>query len=258
MTLWLQFNYKTRSSLGVLEGDTVHEYRGDLFNNPQPTGNQYKLSDVDILVPCNPGKMLALWNNFYSRAAHEGWDIPPEPLYFVKTPNSFNAHGQPIIRPASYDGPVFFEGELGIVIGRTCTAISETEAADYIFGYTCINDVTAKEILKRDPSFPQWTRAKGFDTFGIFGPVIATGLDVDTLVIQSRLDGELLQDYPVTDMVFRPHRLVSLISRDITLYPGDVIACGTGLNATAMQDGQIIEVSIDGIGVLSNRMMPPG
>jgi len=128
------------------------------------------------------------------------------------------------------------------------------EAADYIFGYTCINDVTAKNILKRDPSFPQWTRAKGFDTFGVFGPYIATGLDVDTLVVQSWLDGELLQNYPVTDMVFRPHRLVSMISQDMTLYPGDVIACGTGLNATAMADDQTIEVSIDGIGVLSNRM----
>jgi len=132
--------------------------------------------------------------------------------------------------------------------------VSEAEAGDYVFGYTCINDVTAKEILKRDPSFPQWTRAKCFDTFGVFGPVIATGLDADALVIQSRLDGEVLQDYPVTDMVFRPHRLVSLISQDTTLHPGDIIACGTGLNAAPMQDGQTIEVSIDGIGVLSNRM----
>ena len=254
MTLWLQFIYENEARLGVLDGDTVSIYSGDIFNQPQPVGKDCRLADVEVIVPCKPGKMLALWNNFYSRAEHEGWDIPPEPLYFVKTPNSFNAHGQPIIRPASYDGPVFFEGELGIVIGKTCHAVSESDAADHIFGYTCINDVTAKEILKRDPSFPQWTRAKGFDTFGVFGPVIATGLDVDTLVIQSRLDGELLQDYPVTDMVFRPHRLVSLISRDMTLQPGDIIACGTGLNAAAMADGQTIEVSIEGIGVLTNTM----
>jgi 2-keto-4-pentenoate hydratase/2-oxohepta-3-ene-1,7-dioic acid hydratase in catechol pathway len=114
--------------------------------------------------------------------------------------------------------------------------------------------VTAKEILKRDPSFPQWTRAKGFDTFGVFGPWIVTGLDADSLVIQSRLDGRLLQEYPVTDMVFRPHKLVSMISQDMSLYPGDIIACGTGLNAAAMEDGQTIEISIKGIGVLSNRM----
>ena len=242
--------------LGVLNGDIIDIYSGDLFNDPQPVGETCRLDDVDIHMPCTPGKMLALWNNFYSRAEHEGWDIPPEPLYFVKTPNSFNAHKQPIIRPLSYDGPVFFEGELGIVMGKTCSHVSEMEAADYIFGYTCINDVTAKNILKRDPSFPQWTRAKGFDTFGVFGPYIATGLDVNTLVIQSWLDGELLQNYPVTDMVFRPHKLVSMISQDMTLYPGDIIACGTGLNATAMENGQTIEISIDGIGVLSNKMTP--
>ncbi len=252
--LWLQFSYENKTRLGVLDGDIIHIYSGDIFHDPQPVGESCRLADVEILLPCQPGKMLALWNNFYSRAEHEGWDIPPEPLYFVKTPNSFNAHAQPVIRPPSYDGPVFFEGELGIVIGKKCVHISEVEAADYIFGYTCINDVTAKEILKRDPSFPQWTRAKGFDTFGVFGPGIATGLDVDTLVVQSRLDGGLLQNYPVTDMVFRPHELVSMISQDMSLYPGDIIACGTGLNATAMEDGQTIEISIEGIGVLSNRM----
>lgn len=254
MALWLQFGYKKNTMLGVLDGDTIDIYSGDIFNDPQPVGETCLLDDVEILMPCKPGKMLALWNNFYSRAEHEGWDIPPEPLYFDKTPNSFYAHMKPIIRPLSYDGPIVFEGELGIVIGKTCAHISELEAADNIFGYTCINDVTAKEILRRDPSFMQWTRAKGFDTFGIFGPYIATGLDVDTLVIQSRLDGELLQDYPVTDMVFRPHKLVSMISQDMTLYPGDIIACGTALNAAAMEDGQTIEVSIDGIGVLSNKM----
>ena len=254
MTIWLQFSYKNDSRLGKLEGDQIHIYSGDLFDQPQPVGESCKLDQVEILTPCQPGKMLALWNNFYSRAEHEGWDIPPEPLYFVKTPNSYNAHAQPIIRPRSYDGPVYFEGELGIVIGKSCAGISEAEADDYIFGYTCINDVTAKEILKRDPSFPQWTRAKGFDTFGVFGPWIVTDLDVDNLVIQSRLDGQLLQDYPVTDMVFRPRKLVSMISQDMSLCPGDIIACGTGLNAAAMEDGQIIEISIAGIGVLSNRM----
>lgn len=254
MALWLQFSYKKNTMLGVLNGDSIDIYNGDLFNDPTPAGETCSLADVDILMPCKPGKMLALWNNFYSRAEHEGWDIPPEPLYFDKTPNSFYPHAKPILRPISYDGPIVFEGELGVVIGKTCFHVSEADAADYIFGYTCVNDVTAKEILKRDSSFVQWTRAKGFDTFGIFGPYIATDLDVDSLVIQSRLDGELLQDYPVTDMVFRPHKLVSMISQDIPLYPGDIIACGTALNAAAMEDGQTIEVSIDGIGVLSNTM----
>ena len=256
MSSWLQFNYKKNNRLGVLDGNEIHVHVGDMFCSPQAIDEWYRLEDVEILTPCIPGKMIALWNNFHSRAEHEGWNIPPEPLYFIKTPNSFNAHAKPIVRPSSYQGPVFFEGELGIVIGKTATHISESEATHHIFGYTCINDVTAKEILKRDSSFEQWTRAKGFDSFGVFGPVIATDVDVDHLVVQSRLDGELLQEYTVTDMVFHPHELVSLISQDMTLYPGDIIACGTGLNAKAMEDGQVIEISIDSIGTLSNTMVP--
>ena len=256
MTLWLQFSYKAQTRIGVLNDGIIDIYNGDLFDNPQAANETCRLEDVEILIPCRPGKMLALWNNFHSRAEHEGWNIPPEPLYFIKTPNAFNAHKRPIIRPCSYDGPVVFEGELGIVIGKRCSQVSESEAEQHIFGYTCVNDVTAKEILKRDASFTQWTRAKNFDTFGVFGPYIATGLDVDRLVVQSILDGEVLQDYPVMDMVFRPHKLVSKISQDMTLYPGDIIACGTSLNAAAMADGQTIDVSIEGIGVLSNTMMP--
>jgi 2-keto-4-pentenoate hydratase/2-oxohepta-3-ene-1,7-dioic acid hydratase in catechol pathway len=255
MSSWLQFHYKNINQLGVLDGDVIHVHVGDLFCSPQPIDEWCRFEDVETLIPCNPGKMIALWNNFHSRAEHEGWSIPPEPLYFIKTPNTFNAHTKPIVRPPGYPGPVFFEGELGVVIGKTTAHISESDAADHIFGYTCINDVTAKEILNRDPSFQQWTRAKGFDSFGVFGPVIATNVDVDSLVVQSRLDGELLQDYPVTDMVFHPHKLVSLISQDMTLYPGDIIACGTGLNARAMEDDQVIEISINGIGTLRNIMV---
>ena len=255
MKKWLQFRYKEDAMLGVLDGEQIHIYSGELFNDPQPVGETVSIEEVEILPPCQPGKMLGLWNNFYSRAEHEGWEIPPEPLYFSKTPNSFSTHQQPIRRPALYNGPINFEGELGIVIGKSCKRISERQAEEYIFGYTCVNDVTAKDILFRDASFPQWTRAKGCDSFGVFGPVIATGLDPEHLVVRAYLDGELLQEYPVTDMVFRPQQLVSLISLDMTLEPGDIIACGTALGATEMVDGQTIEIRIEGIGVLGNRMV---
>ena len=255
MKNWLHFRYKDSAMYGVLEDTLIHIYSGELFNDPQPVGETCAIDNVEILTPCRPKKMLGLWNNFYSRAEHEGWEIPAEPLYFAKTANSYCAHQQPIRRPASYHGPVCFEGELGIVIGKTCSRVTEQQATDYVFGYTCVNDVTAKEILTRDPTFPQWTRAKSFDSFGVFGPVITTGLDPEDLVVQSYLDGELLQDYPVTDMIFSPFQLVSLISQDITLEPGDIIACGTALGADEMIDGQTIEIVIEGIGILSNRMV---
>lgn len=254
MTHWLRYKYKGKPGFGTLAGELIHIYSGQLFDNPQPVAKTIELSQVEILPPCEPEKFLALWNNFYSRAQKEGWDIPPEPLYFTKVASCFNAHDKPIERPDDYDGPIFFEGELGIVIGKTCHRIGETDADEYIFGYTCVNDVTAKEVLQRDPSFPQWTRAKGYDSFGVFGPAIATGIEPDDLVIESILDGEIRQQYPVSDMVFPPRKLVSVLSHYMTLRPGDVIACGTGLGACAMEDGQNIEIRIGGIGCLRNTM----
>jgi 2-keto-4-pentenoate hydratase/2-oxohepta-3-ene-1,7-dioic acid hydratase in catechol pathway len=254
MTIYIRFSHLGTIGAGMLEGSAIKVCSADLFAGPVATGQTLKLSEVELLPPCEPEKFLALWNNFYARAEKEGWDIPPEPLYFVKTANSWNTHGRPIRRPKSYHGKVVFEAELGIVIGKRCRAISEHEAKEHIFGYTCVNDVTAKDILFSDRSFPQWTRAKGFDSFGVFGPGIVTGVEPDNLVVQAILDGELKQNYPVSDMIFGPHRLVSLISQDITLEPGDIIACGTALGAAAMQDGQTIEIKIAGVGSLINIM----
>ena len=128
-----------------------------------------------------------------------------------------------------------YEGELGIVIGKRCNNIGEDEAGDYIFGYTCVDDVTAADIITKDPTFAQWARAKSFDTFGVFGPVIATGLDPIPALDRTVLDGKERQNYPVSDMIFPPHRLVSYLSRDMTLLPGDVIACGTSVGVSAMR-----------------------
>lgn len=254
MITYIKFHHKGKAGTGILEGETIERCSDDLFENPERLGETLKLSEVEILPPCTPGKFLALWNNFYSRADKEGWQIPPEPLYFVKTPNSYTAHAQRIRRPETYHGRVVFEAELGIVIGKHCAAVSEAEAANYIFGYTCVNDVTALDILIRDPSFLQWTRAKGFDTFGVFGPGITTGIEPDDLVIQAILDGEVKQSCTVGDMIFSPARLVSLISQDITLEPGDLIACGTASGSGEMHDGQIIEIKIKGVGSLINVM----
>jgi 2-keto-4-pentenoate hydratase/2-oxohepta-3-ene-1,7-dioic acid hydratase in catechol pathway len=171
----------------------------------------------------------------------------------LKAPNSYWPANRPIERPATYAGKIIYEGELGVVIGKKCFNVSEAEAGDYIFGYTCVNDVTAFDVLNADPSFAPWARAKSYDTFGVFGPVIATGIDPEELTIRAILDGEERQNYPVADMLMKPARLVSAISRDMTLMPGDIIACGTSIGAGKMKPGSTIEVAIDGIGTLKNR-----
>ena len=146
-----------------------------------------------------------------------------------------------------------YEGELGIVIGRHCCAVSEAESQNHIFGYTCVNDVTAADLINKTPSFPQWTRAKSFDGFGAFGPTIATGLEPTALRVRTILNGEERQNYSLSDMIFPPLRLVSLISQDMTLVPGDVIACGTSVGVGTMREPRnTVEVSIEGIGTLSN------
>ena len=240
----------------VLPGCTAQAwYDGAKVGAPAATGERIPLAEVSLLTPCVPRKLIGLWNNFQARATHEGWARPEHPLYFIKTDSCYAAHGETIRQPRHYDGPVVFEGELGIVIGRPCHDIEAAEADDFIFGYTCVNDVTARSILKCDPSFPQWSRAKSFDSFGPFGPQIACGLDPDTLRVQTRVNGVLLQDYPVADMFFGPREIVACLSRDMTLSPGDVIACGTSLGAGPLASGDEVEVAIVGIGALRNRFV---
>jgi len=253
MSLWIRFERAGSTGFGTLEDDTIRIHRGDMFAGAVPTGAAVARSDVRVLTPCTPTKMVALWNNFHALAAKLGNPVPREPLYFLKANNAFLEHGAAIRKPLHYDGKVIFEGELGVVIGKRATAVRESDAAEHIFGYTCVNDVTAVDLLKKDPTFDQWTRAKSFDTFGPFGPVIATGLDTSRLSVKVILNGDERQHYPLADLVFAPARLVSLISRDMTLEPGDVIACGTSVGVGSMKPGATVSVLIDGVGTLTNR-----
>jgi 2-keto-4-pentenoate hydratase/2-oxohepta-3-ene-1,7-dioic acid hydratase in catechol pathway len=254
MSNWVRFEHQGRPCTGILEGEEIAVHDGDMFSSPHPTGLNIPRAGVTLLTPCMPSKMICLWNN--SRASAEKLKLaePAYPLYFFKAPTAFLATGQTIPRPASYPGRVLFEGELGIVIGRKCTQVEEADVDDVVFGYTCVNDVTAFDLLNKDVAFPQWARCKSFDGFGPFGPVIATGIDPDKLVIRSLLDGRERQNYPVSDMFFSPRRLVSLISQDLTLLPGDIISCGTSLGPAPMKPGAKIEIAIDGIGILENVM----
>lgn len=253
MTHWIRFERNGRVEFGTLLDGAIAVHEGDMFGGAKPTGETVKLAAVRVLTPCTPSKMICLWNNFHQLAAKNNFLVPDEPLYFLKAPNAYHPHGEPIERPKSYNGRIIYEGELGIVVGKKCSMISEAEAPDYIFGYTCVNDVTAVDLLKKNPTFDQWVRAKSFDTFGVIGPVIATGLDPMKLSVRTILNGKERQNYPVNDMFFPPYKLLSMVSRDMTLMPGDVIACGTSLGAGVMADANnTIEIVIDGIGTLSN------
>jgi 2-keto-4-pentenoate hydratase/2-oxohepta-3-ene-1,7-dioic acid hydratase in catechol pathway len=253
MPHWVRFEHDCGVGFGTLHGQVVIPHRGDMFESPEPMSRALPLAAVRLLAPAVPTKTIALWNNFHALAAKLGVPIPEEPLYLLKANSSLLAPGETIRRPVSYAGRVTYEGELGIVIGKICKDASEDEAARCIFGYTCVNDVTAADLITKDPTFPQWARAKSFDGFGPFGPAIATRLDPESLVVRTILDGQERQNYPIGDMVFAPSRLVSRLSRDMTLLPGDLICCGTSLGVGTIKGPRsTVEIVIAGIGTLTN------
>ena len=252
MAQWIGYTYRGKPGFGQVEGDRVVVYEGEMFAGPRKAGAEIALADVSIELPCRPGKFIALWNNYHLQAAKQNLAIPAEPLYLIKTPNSYCAHDQAVPSPIGYGGRVVYEGELGVVIGRRCKNANEQEARQAIFGYTCINDITALDLIAKDASFAQWTRAKCFDGFGVIGPVIATGLDWKTLHVRTLLNGKERQNYPCSDMIFSPEKIVHAVSQDMTLEPGDVIACGTSLGVLPMKPGSVVEVHIEGIGTLRN------
>lgn len=251
MDIWMRFMSNDGGIVfGRVENGYLHEYGG--IDHPEPTGAVLSARALTPLAPCAPGKVVALWNNFHALAAKLDKPVPSHPLFLIKPAGSVIGSDEPIRRPVGYGGKIAFEGELGIVIGRRCSAVSVEEAEASIFGYTIINDVTAADLLNENPHFPQWCRAKGFDTFCCIGPAIVSGLDWQASRVVTTLDGAERQNYPLSDMVFSPAEQVSMISHDLTLEPGDVIACGTSLGVGSIKDGSTVAISIDGIGTLSN------
>lgn len=256
MAHWVRYQRSGAAGFGTLEGDTIAVHSGDMFAGATPTGERIALSEVDLLAPTEPTKVIALWNNFHALAAKINSPVPADPLYLLKAGSCLTSPGATVHRPASYDGKVVYEGELGIVIGKKATAVSEEEADGYIFGYTCVNDITAADIINKDATFAQWVRAKSFDGFGPFGPVVATDVDPASLVVRTVLNGDERQNYPISDMVFSARQLVSRISHDMTLNPGDIICCGTSVGVGVMKaPTNTVEIVIEGIGTLSNTFV---
>jgi 2-keto-4-pentenoate hydratase/2-oxohepta-3-ene-1,7-dioic acid hydratase in catechol pathway len=255
MSNWIRFTHNKISSFGLIENNIVTVYEGDMFNNPLKTDVTLKVEDVTVVNPCKPSKMIALWNNYQSLATEKGLSKPNNPLYLNKAISCIIEQGDNIIRPKTYTENIFFEGELGIVIGKTCKDVSIEHSSEYIFGFTCINDVTAMDLVKKDPTFDQWTRSKSYDTFGIFGPCIATDVDPMSLSVKTTVDGQIKQDYNTSDMFFNVYEIVSFLSHDMTLNPGDIIACGTNSGLGPMVSGETVTVSVSQIGQVVNKLI---
>ena len=234
---------------GIVEGDAVRQITSTPFEKYETTDHVHGVSDVKLLAPCSPSKIYFMGGNYRD---HLGDRAPPKfPQVYIKTPNAIIAHGDTIILPADA-GRVAEEAELVAIIGRPCKKVSVADALDYVLGYTCGNDVSARDWQKSDPTF--W-RAKASDTFAPIGPYIATGLDPSKLEIRARVNGKEVQHVKTSDLIHDTPACISYISQSVTLEPGDVIYTGTGGTQSDLHHGDVVDVEIEEIGVLSNPVI---
>lgn len=253
MVEWVRFSCNGQTGFGVLEQEKIRSYSGDMFFENQPDGEIYDLVDVVLECPVpSQALILGIWNNFDAVREKQGLPIPTHPWYFIKPPSCLLGPNKVILQPQSYTGPVIYEAELAIVIGRSATNVALENASDHVFGYTAINDITAVKIIREEDGYEQWCRSKGFDNFGPCGPAIRTDFVPQNQTIQAFVNDEERQNYAVSDMIFSPLQLVSYLSKCQTLRPGDIIACGTALGARSMKNGDEVQVSIEGLRTLSN------
>jgi 2-keto-4-pentenoate hydratase/2-oxohepta-3-ene-1,7-dioic acid hydratase in catechol pathway len=219
------------------------------------TGTSFPLADVRLLAPMLPSKVVCVGKNYADHAREMRGEPPAEPVIFLKPSTAVCGPGDPIIRPARLSERVDFEGELAVVIGRLCREVPVARAAEVIFGYTCANDVTARDLQARDG---QWARAKGFDTFCPLGPWIETDIDPGGLALTTRLNGEVKQSASTSLLLHDVATLIAYVSAAMTLLPGDVLLTGTPAGVGPMQAGDEVSVTIDGIGTLSNLVTDVG
>lgn len=241
----------TDIAYAVVEGDELAFLDGPPIGDLRFTGVRAALTDVKLLAPVLPSKIVCVGKNYAAHAAEMGGEVPKEPLLFLKPSTAIIGTGDTIRYPAGVQR-LDHEAELGVVISRVATAVDEISAKDAILGYLCANDVSARDYQASDG---QWTRAKGFDTFCPLGPWIDTELDVASVAVRARLNGGLKQDGDTADMVFSPSFLVSYISKIMTLLPGDVILTGTPDGVGPMQVGDEITIEIEGLGSITNRVV---
>lgn len=241
---------------GLVEEDTIRLIQGDIADVWAASPASVALDSVTLLAPCQPSKIVAVGLNYAEHIEEMKHDnVPDDPVIFLKPATCVVGPGDPIVRPAISE-QVDFEGELALIVKKECRNIQPEEAAEYILGYTILNDVTARDLQKKDG---QWTRGKGFDTFSPIGPWIETEFDPTAPnALRSSLNGEVKQDSTTSMMIRNPAQLLSFISQVMTLLPGDVIATGTPAGVGPMQAGDTIVIEIEGIGKLSNPVVDEG
>jgi len=255
VTRYVRYEHQGRTAFGVLDGENIREIDGDLFGSRKENGETAKLSAVKLRYPIEPAKVLAVGLNYKSHVGNS--PIPTNPEIFYKPITALQDPGGPIVIPPD-SKDLHYEAEFVIVMGKRARKVTVAEAPGFILGYTCGNDVSERNwqngSIDKKPDL-QWWRGKGADTFAPLGPCIAVGLDYGKSRIKLRLNGEVRQDQVVSDLIFGPPEIVSFISRYVTLEAGDVIYTGTPGKTAAMKAGDVVEVEIDGIGVLKNPVV---
>jgi 2-keto-4-pentenoate hydratase/2-oxohepta-3-ene-1,7-dioic acid hydratase in catechol pathway len=249
VTLYCRFQAESVEAWGVVEDHQVWEVTPDIFSPMERTGRSFPMQEVRFLAPCRPSKIIAIGLNYKEHIKEFGRSgIPAEPVLFLKAPSAVINPGEPILLPAGVE-EVHYEAELGVVISKTGRHLTEAQAMDHVLGFTCVNDVTARSLQKKDV---QWARAKSFDTFAPIGPWIADGLPAQNLRIETYVNERVVQQDHTSQMIFPVARLVSFVSSVMTLYPGDIISTGTPPGVGPMKAGDVVDIFIEGIGRLRN------
>lgn len=245
---YARFEHAGAVGFGIVDGDTVRVLDGDFLGSHAETGETVALADVTLLPPTVPSKVLAVGLNY---ASHAGGGRGGNPPLFVKLPSSLVGHGGAIVLPPDA-GNVHYEGEMVIVIGKRAQNVAEDKVGDYVFGVSAGNDVSARDWQSSDL---QWVRAKASDTFGPVGPVVARGLDYGNLLLETRVNGEVRQSERTSHLIHNVAKIVSFTSRYVTLEPGDLIFTGTPGRTRRLEPGDVVEVTIEGVGTLRNRVV---
>ena len=248
-----RFSHNDGIKYGILDDDELVVLAGDpMFAGYETTGERVPLADAALLAPVIPrSKVVCVGKNYHDHAAEMGGEAPAEPLLFLKPNTAVIGPGDTIVRPTALSERTEHEGELVVVIGRIAKNVAAENAHQYVFGYTVGNDVTARDLQRKDG---QWARAKGFDTFCPLGPWIETELDLDGAELTTRVNGEVRQHAPLTDMIHSVADIIAYASAVFTLLPGDVIMTGTPAGVGAFDAGDTVEVEISGIGTLRNAV----